>query len=233
MSEQQRAFNLTTGPRRHTKLIIFLIFLGILVLLVVTSFYSDFSLTGSLTKKIVDEVKPNSTIKFSADLTIPNLKINGNFQNVELKGNSDSFMYVDSGKFQLNSKNNYIILENYTGDISFNSEEILILNGKASKVFVNGIPIEPKTKSTLKTEIENFDYGSLIVENEVVIDKIKYISSGNIVLNGGKNVFNIENEEISFEDFMGDLRIENEKFSLNGYVKNLDIKGESGISVFS
>lgn len=212
---------------------IFAVFIIILGLLILTSFYSNISFTGLITNKIADEIKPNSTIKFSAELTIPDLKIDGNFQNVELKGNSDSFMYVDSGKFQLNSKNNYMVLENYTGDISFNSEEITFLKGKSSKVFVNGIPIEPKTKSTLKTEVEKFVYSSLIVEKEVVIKKLTYTASGKINLNDGKNIFNIENEEISLEDFVGNLKIENDKITLGGYVKKLNIKGVSGISVSS
>ena len=219
--------------KHYIEFAIFFIFIIILALLIIPSFYSDFSITGSLTEKIASEIKPNSTIKFSADLTIPNLEISGVFQNVELKGSSESFIYIESEKFRLNSKNNYIVLKNYTGDVSFNNENILALGGKSSKVFINGIPVEPKTKSTLKVSLESFNYGFLVVEKEAVIKKITYVSSGSIRLNDGKNVFNIENEEVSFEDFMGNLKIENGKLNLEGYVKNLDIKGKQGISVSS
>lgn len=216
----------------YVKLAIFFAFLIIVALLVATSLYPG-SLTGLITEKVVDEINPNSTIKFNAELTIPNLEISGNFQNVELKGGSESQIIVDNGKLQLNPKTNYIVLKNLTGEISLNKERMTLLDGKSSKIFINGIPIEPKTKNSLKTGIENFIYISLLVEKEVVIKNLAYTASGEVVLNNGKNTFSLENEEINFEDFVGDLKIENGKIFFNGFVKRLNIKGQSGISVSS
>ena len=218
----------------YIKLGIFLVFIGILGLLILTSFYSDGSFTGLITEKVVNEIKPNSTIKFAADLTVPILKIDGNFQRVELRGNSESFLEIESEKFQLNSKSNYITLENYTGDISFDGEKISALKGKASKVLVNGIPVEPKTKSTVKVSLgKEFSYSLFSAEKDVVIKELIYTASGIVNLNDGKNIFNIDNEEITLQDFLGNIKIENERFKLDGYIKNLDIKGQSGISVSS
>ncbi len=220
--------------KTYIKLGIALIFFGILGLLIITSFYSDSSLTGLITEKVVSEVKPNSTIKFVADLTIPVLKIEGNFQKVELKGNSESFLYVESERFSLDSKSNYITMENYTGEISFDNEKISALKGKASKVLINGIPIEHKTKSTVKVSFgKEFFYSSFSAEKDVVIKELIYATSGTIKLNDDKNIFNVENEEITLRDFVGDIKVENQKFKLDGYIKNLNIMGKSAISVSS
>ena len=231
--------DITYLPKRNKKKLyinlgIAFVFFGILGLLIMTSFYSYGSLTGLITEKVVGEVKPNSTIKFNADLTIPVLKIDGNFLKVELKGNSESFFDIESERFELNSKSNYITMENYTGEISFDGKKISSLKGKASKVLVNGIPVEHKTKSTVKVSLgKEFLYSSFSAEKDVVIKKLIYTTSGNINLNDGKNIFNIDKEEITLQDFFGNIKAENEKFKINGYIKNLDIKGQSGISVSS
>ena len=218
----------------YIKLGIFFAFIGILALLIITSFYSDGSFTGLITEKVSNEIKPNSTIKFVAELGIPNLKIDGNFQKIELRGNSESFLDVESERFELNSKSNYITMENYTGEISFDGEKISALKGKASKILVNGIPVEHKTKSTVKVSLgKEFFYTLFIAEKDVVIKELIYTTSGNINLNDGKNIFNIDDEEITLQDFFGNIKAENERFKLNGYIKNLDIKGQSGISVSS
>ena len=214
----------------YTVLAVFLVFISILAYLIVTAFYPNLSLTG----KIIDEVRPNSTIAISAKLGIPDLEISGNFQNVKISGNSESSLYIEGSKFPLAAKNNYLTMENFSGDISFNQNEIIGLKGKAFKVSVNGVPIEPKIKgTTLKVSVDNFNYNDLAVVEEVVIKEMSYSTSGEININNGKNIFNLENEKISIEDFVGDLKIFGDNFSLDGFVKKLDISGKSAITISS
>ena len=218
----------------YIKLGIFFVFSAILGGLIITSFYTNGSLTGFITEKIVQEVRPNSTIEFNAELTIPSLSIDGNFQKVELRGNSESFLDIESERFSLNSKSNYITIENYTGEISFDGEKISKLKGKATRIFVNGIPIQPKTKGAMKVSLgSEFYYSYVDVKKEVVIKEMSYSTSGEIIINNGKNIFNLENEKISIEDFVGDLKIFGDKFNLDGFVKKLDIRGKSAITISS
>lgn len=208
------------------------VFAFIFGLLILTSSYGG-SFTGLITEK-VSEAKPNSTIKFTGDLTVPALKIDGNFQKVEFRGNSESTFDVESERFSLDSKSNYITLENYTGEIFFDNEKISTLKGKASKVVVNGIPVEHKTKSTVKVSFEKeFFYSYFSAEKDVVIKELIYETSGTVNLNNGKNVFNIDNEETTLQDFVGNIKVENQKFKLDGFIKNLNIMGKSAISVSS
>ena len=209
---------------------IFFIFVLILGYLLLSSFYPKISFTG----KIIDEIKPNSTIAISADLGIPDLKISGKFQKVETSGSSEFPLFIEGSKFQLAAKNNYLTLENFTGDVSFSQNEILGLNGKAMKVSINGVPIEPKLKgTTLKVSVDNFNYNDLSVEKEVVIKSLSYSTSGTININNGKNIFTLENEEMIVENFVGDLKILGGKFKMSGFVKKLDINGKSAISISS
>ena len=228
MSHGGGAMEMHSSHGSQKRLIVFSIFIGILAFLVVTSFYDEISLTGSF----ISNVNPNSTTKFYAELTSPSLDIKGNFEKIELKGSSDSFFYVGDQKFLLNSKNNYIVLNNYTGEMAFDSESISILDGKAASVAVNGIVVEPNEKDTLKISFDkSFDYSFLSIEKNILVEKIFYSSSGIIKINGGKNVFNIEEESINVKNFVGGLKIENNKFKLNGSIESMEILGENTISV--
>jgi len=212
----------------HSRLIIFSIFIAILAFLIVTSFYDGASLTGNF----INGDRPNSTTKFYAELTSPNLDIKGSFEKIEIRGGSDSFFYVGDQKFRLSSTKNYIILENYTGEMSFNPENIKNLEGKALKVTVNGIVMEPNEKDSLKVSFDKeLRYSFLNIESEVLVEKMFYSSSGIIRINNGKNVFNIEDENIGVKNFIGSLRIENDKFKMNGSIESMEIQGQNKILV--
>lgn len=224
-----------SNMKNHTRIIVFLIFLAILSLLVITSFFGDFSLTGRTISNVINENATQSNIKIEADLTAPSLELDGIYEKVELKGGSNSFIYIGNEKFQLDGSNsNLIIINNYNGKIFFNPESIVKLNGKATKVTINGIPIEPNSKKTLKVSLdENFNYNILKVEKTVFIKELSYITFGLIKLNDGKNILKIMDEEINLKNFMGDIRVENKKIKISGFVEKLEILGDSGISVSS
>ena len=71
------------------------------------------------------------------------------------------------------------------------------------------------------------------IEDKAVIKDLSYSTSGTLILNNGKNIFTLENEEISFVDFVGNLKIIGSKFKMDGFVKKLDISGKSAISITS
>lgn len=220
--------------KNHHKLIAFLIFLSILALLIYTSFNGS-PFTGSVITGSVIGVTENNSLRFNAELTTPNLELEGNFEKVEILGGSDSFFYVGNQKFDLgNSERNYLIFENYEGEISSKENGITLMKGKASKVTMNGILITSQTKDTTKVNFEgNFDFNSLEIKEKVSIKELAYITSGIVRLNEDKNIFNLNNEEIVITNFNGDLIIENGRSKFNGYVRKLDIKGDSEVSVFS
>ena len=211
------------------RLIVFSIFIAILAFLVVTSFYDS---AGSLTGNFISSINPNSTTKFYAELTSPSLGIKGNFEKIELKGGSDSFFYVGDQKFKLNEKNNYISLKNYTGEITFDSESISKLSGKATEVSVNGMVVQPNERDSLKVSFDSaFKHTFLDIEKEILVNKIAYVSSGIVKINGGKNIFNLNDETIKIENFIGSLKMENGKFKMNGTIESMEIQGQNKISV--
>lgn len=210
------------------KLIVFGIFASLLVILLFTSL-GNFSFTGSIINSGPDV---NNSLLISADLTIPTLSFDGEFKEIKLEGGSDSFLYVGNQKFSLaNSENNYIILTNYKGEISFDKKVISQLNGKATEVSVNGVPISSKSDGMIKIYFDTtFDYNILGLKEGAFIKKLEYSTSGSLRLDE-KTTIDLNNDTLKIERFYGDVQIENNRFKIQGYLQGLDVKGEQQISV--
>ena len=222
--------------KKHIMLITFLIFLGILSFLIYTSFYDvsffDNGITGNLIMGDSSEQEGKS-VQIDGDLTeIPSLKLKGNFENVEITGSSGSYIYIDSQKFYLgNSLNNYIVLENYSGEISFDDSEISSLSGGITRAVINGVEITP-AKTSMKVKLENpIDYNSLKIENQVLVKKLFYATSGVLKINGEKNIINLYNENISIGNFAGNIEIEKDRLKIQGTAKSLNVEGDSKINI--
>ena len=214
--------------KHRTKIIVFGIFLIVLFALVYTSFYG-LPLTGNIIKNTPDS---NNSIFISADLTVPVLLLDGEFENVNIRGGSNSFFYVGDKKFPLsNSKDNYIVLTDYDGKISFDENVLSSLKGKAMKVSVNGVLMVSKSDDKMKISFEDdFNYNVLEMKKGASIKKLDYETSGTLKL-GEKTIINLEHDNLVLERFYGDVKIENKHFKLKGYFQSLNIKGDQQISV--
>ena len=224
--------------QKHEKVIIFLIFLGILIFLILTSFSDNIPfakkiITGEFIKNnFNDENATEKTIKFESGLTVPELSLKGEFEKIELSGSSNSFLYFGNQKFELGKiNNNFFVFKNFKGMISFDEEKITGFDGKVSEVTINGILVEP-IKETAKVGFgELFNYKSLEITREVSIEKLTYMTSGLVKLNNGGEIFNLNNDEITIENFRGNLIIDKGKFNAKGEIKKLSIIGESKINI--
>jgi hypothetical protein len=232
--------NFEKGVQKHEKIIIFLIFLGILFFLVYTSFSDNLPfvkkiMTGEFIK---DNFNKNNisdkNIRFESELTIPELSFDGKFEKIEMSGSSNSFLYVGGQKFELGKiRNNFFVFKNFDGEISFDGEKITEFKGKVSDVTINGVLVTPVKNTTKISLEEGFNYQFLEINNGVSIKEITYITSGLIKLNNGEQVFNINNNEITIKDFYGNIIIDKEKFNADGYIGELSIVGESNINIQS
>lgn len=215
--------------KHHWKFIAFLVFLLILGGLWYTSVHP-----GSFTGNFISSFNSggNSTIRINADLKVPSLQLDGNFGEVDFRGNSDSYLYVEGEKIKMSSMSNYVALEGYRGKISFDEKKISLLKGTASRVLVNGLPVESASNSNVQVSLDkDFQYIFLNLENASKINKIDYVSSGVISVNNGKNNFDADNNRIILTNFIGAMTIQNGKFRPDGYVQRLDINGGMNLSV--
>jgi len=198
--------------KHHIWMTLILIFAGILGFLVYTSFYNPdlgFSLTGNVIQENFDE----TGIKISTHVEPPEeMTIKTEIEKLEIKIQETGSLTIGKENFEL--KKASLILDNFNGKISFNKDEIIELDGKASKVFVDGIPISNKDK--LEINIQNSKY-SFLKLNNFYLDSLSYITSGRIKLNNEKAIINIDNEEFKIKKFRGTLEINSQELRLNGY----------------
>ena len=68
------------------------------------------------------------------------------------------------------------------------------------------------------------------IEGNFYIDKLDYETSG--ILNfGDSNHLALRGDNVTINEFIGDLEIKDGKMFLKGYVKSIDIEGAQRISV--
>ena len=216
----------------YFKLLLFLSFFGIFFFFVYTSFFGGTGLTGSLvsTGGIITGTTPENLINFSAEMTIPPMALEGKF---ELSAGGNSFLQIGDQKSSLeNFRDNYIVLENYEGEISFDEKEILNLDGRASGVTINGIFMTPNKKGTSRVSLQNpLPYFSLNIMDEVRAKKISHKTSGFANVGNGKNLIKLDNEQVSITNFVGDMKLAKGKIILLGKIQRIDVSGEQKVYV--
>ncbi|MBI5803091.1 hypothetical protein HY448_00165 [Candidatus Pacearchaeota archaeon] len=232
--EIEYVHNKKKNKKFYLKLGLFFAFVGIFSLIIYTSFYGGFGFTGSVVSE--SSLVGNSeqkTIDLNAELTSPELDLSGFFEKVEISGGGESYLEIGDQKFYLgNSNGNYIILNDYDGQIAFDGKILSNLKGRASEIIINGISMSSQSKDTSKVNLQSpFNYKLLELGNQVQIKKVSYTASGKVNLDNGKNEISITDEQITMGGFKGHIKSANENIILSGKIQSLDISGETKIHV--
>lgn len=200
-------------------LLIFL-FLIIIGFLIYTSFYNpEFvqNVAGNVIKKEVF-----NPISIRAELDPPeNFKTTTKSDKIELKI-SGSF-FVDNKKYDLSTAS--LVIDNFDGIISLDSKNVII-NGKATKIFVEGIPIMGKLKISINNK---YDYLKM---NNVYISSWSYDTSGIVRLQNDKIVVNLEDDRFSVGKFIGNVEKSGSNFKIDGSAEEVSA-GEINIKADS
>ena len=213
--------------KHHLVLTVIIIFVGILGLLIYTSFYNpEFkqTITGNIIKNTEKDPNIENSAEFEAILSIPEqFKINSQVNKISLKISQPTILYFGDKKIELDKKSS-IIIDDFQGKIEINSNTLNNFNGKATKIFVNGLPITQTSGSVTKIEFQEelgYDYIKL---NEFYIDSLSYITSGKLKINKNKITINLDEERIAINDFFGDMKLDKKELELNGFIDQSHVK---------
>ena len=205
--------------KNHIWLYITLIFLGIFIFLIYTSFYNP-DLPKTLTGNII---KNNNNINFAnlivieANLGVPeNLLINSKMNKLSFRITNPTDLNVGKQKISLDDKTS-IIVDNFDGKFIINSKNIKQLSGKGSKIFINGLPIDDISGSDFKISFEDSFGYSFLELNQFSTNSISYLTSGVIGINNNKIIVRLKNENSNINKFQGDLEINRNTLKLRGY----------------
>lgn len=219
-------------PPKRSKRLIFLsgLFLFVLAVIIYSSFFADLSIIGHS----ISEGETQENIPILAELnSVPLITFNIELSSISLSNLEGEFFYVGDQRFSMNNTNK-IFIANYKGKTTFNDSLITKLDGKASHVFVNNIPIFPSSGDDIKVYIEEpITYSSLEILEGYSKKKIQYTTSGKVLFGAQKSLVNLDKDYISIEEFIGKLKVINKRLFLEGNSQKLDISGSQEISISS
>jgi len=210
----------------HIKISIFIIFAGILLLIVYSSFYPN-SVSKSITGNAMQDLKIENSVEITAELNAPDkLETTGLIEKVEIKIKDPSELSIGKEVIELSSSTS-IIIDNYQGDLFTESNTITRLNGKTNKIFINGLPLTAQNNTKISISPTGFDYLKL---NNIQLNSLSYSASGKVSLNNKKITVNLNNEEINIDKFVGNLEIKKGSLNLKGYIDKANIQKIIGVS---
>lgn len=178
--------------------IIIILFILVLGIVIYTSFFnSDWTqieITGDF---LSSELNPNESVNINANLSMDSLELEGVFDKVIFT--SVSQINVKIGKSNFKTKNNSkIILEDYEGEIVFDSKKIIKLDGDADRIETEGGSYEEETDISL----ENLKYKNLKIE-DVYIRKFEQPVSGIVDVEG--TYASLDNDNLLMKKFKGTI----------------------------
>lgn len=216
--------------RNHYLIYIFFSFLFIVFFLFITSSGGNFNITGNLISENFNEnLNLTKELKINAELSKTSFNLKTDIEKVSIEGRSDSYLYAGDQKFSLSNKSsNYIVLDEFDGDLYFNEDSVSKLKGKAENAEINGVKVSSKSGRRIEVELDKeLDFLELDL-NGFKLSRISYITSGKIEI--GNDKFNLNDEKLVINSFSGNLKM-NDEMTLKGNIDNMDIIGDSKISV--
>lgn len=210
-------------PERRKSLgknfIIFLVFILIVGIILLTTFGDKISISG----RAGGPINENESVSFSSELETPNIKLEGEYPEITIIGFEGSSLKVGGNEFFLEESENTIIITDFSGEINFNEESIYFLEGKASKIIINGLPIEKKRKQIKISVEEGMYYHSILFKEKVYIKEINDRLSGKIYF--GEEIMNLKDEYLKISDFFGRVYAESGETELEGTALKIGITG--------
>jgi hypothetical protein len=209
------------GTRSKRKYLVFLAVLLILGLITIIIFLGGLNFTGN----IVDSLGSNNTFEVKASLSVPEINLDGDYEEIIFSFGQSS-LYVDNKRVPLEGLDNKIVLRNFNGFFSFKEGDILKLDGKASEITINSVPISSDEGTKIKVLMTpGANYKSIEIKERAYLKSLDYISSGQISL--GENLLKINSERVVFKNYLGSLSVIEGNLVLNGIVESIRVEGDS------
>lgn len=146
--------------RFRYKGIIIVLFILVLGIVVYTSFFNSDWTNVNLTGDFLNPgTNPNESSEIKANLSLKSLELDGVFDKVTFTSVSQVSAKIGKSPFTIKNDSK-IILENYDGEIVFDSEKIIELDGDADRIETEGGSYEEETDINL----EDLEYENLKIE---------------------------------------------------------------------
>jgi hypothetical protein len=206
----------------RTKTFVFLCFVFVLGLIVITSMYGG----GGITGNVVSSLDKNNSVEIQTSLFFSEISLDGEYPEVIIFLDKGSFLDMGDKRIDFDNSQNRIVLNDFKGEVEINKRNIQKLEGKVSKITFNNIPVNLQKGGKIKVSLSpDTGYSFFEINKGVYLKEFSLITSGEII--SGKDSLVLDSEKVFFRDYFGGLRIEEGKLIFDGLVKNLEIQGDS------
>lgn len=213
--------------RRHTyhkkrvgkKTLIFVSFLIVVAIILFTTFSDKISITGNTVKMPTE----NNSFFISMETEVPEINLKGYYSEIEIIPRRNSEIILGDKAIYFDKMSNSLVLENFDGKIEFDKNSIKILDGKASKATVNGIPMTGKNGREIKVSIDSeSNYLELSIKPDFYLNELNLSSSGKIKLNN--DIIELNKDPVIIKNMAGSINIKENKMFFEGLTTGLEIK---------
>lgn len=210
--------------KSRKKPIIFLIFLSTIMLILF------FTFSDKIDMSIIPQTMGN-TIKIpNAENYIP-IKLTTNIPNINFKL-ENSIIHIttplnqnfilDEKIISLNKPSSTLILENFSGILEIDEDKIHSINGKVSRVTINGVPIENNNNQKMNIDTSSeIKYESIEFKTETYLKEASFLASGIINIDG--NNINLNEDYLELNNLLGIFSITRKQLSFEGKTNKINI----------
>jgi hypothetical protein len=202
------------------KTFFFLSFLLVVGIVLFSTFYS-----GSITGKTISSLNQTNLLNIQTSFSFPEINLKGEYTEVIFSVDKNTIISLDNKQVSLTEPNNQIILKNFKGNVDLNENYIEKLDGRASEIIINNVPINLKSGKKIYFVLSpNSNYDSLEIKEEVYLKDFSFETTGSI--NFGSDYLNLNSENVQFKNYIGSFKIQDKKLILQGFVESLKIEGD-------
>lgn len=195
-----------TKPKKSRKWMMMLI--GVFLFIFLFVFYTSFvnPSFGNVTGNVVSEPGVVNGVSVLVNLNVPeNFKVDTRMDKIDMKVKGG--FIVDGKDYDLESAS--VVIDDFDGEVSF-TDDNLVVDGKTTKIFIEGIPITGKIKVRFDNEYSYLKLGNFYSSG------FGYDASGIVRLDDEKVVVNLDDELFKVKKFTGDLEKRGSSFRLTG-----------------
>tara|TARA_Y100000310_G_scaffold326190_1_gene390763 strand:+ start:1988 stop:2674 length:687 start_codon:yes stop_codon:yes gene_type:complete len=205
MPDEEAEVVLSKPKRKHRWTIMLVgVFLFIFLFLLYTSFFNPNF--GQITGNVIKENVVGG-VPIQVNLQSPeSFEVDGRMDKVDMK--VDGSFFVDEKRYDLESAS--VVIDNFNGEVSFDEKRVVV-DGKATKIFIEGIPITGKISVKFDNQYSYLKLGNFYLKN------FEYSASGIVRLQDEKVVVNLEDDLFKVKKFYGDLEKRGNTFRLSGF----------------
>ncbi len=211
-------------PKHHRagkKMFIFLLFLFVISLIVFTTVYNvDTPFTGRII-----QFDTNSSVKIGLESNAPETNLKGDYQTVIIEGLTGPKVIISEKTISLNQGENKLEIYGFSGQIKLDGQQINLLDGKTTKIVLNGIDIEDTGGKKIRIYLKENPYRTFSIDEEIALKNINFIGSGVLTLE--EDSVKINKEQIVIPDFFGKIKLDSGKILLDGSVNEIQITGKN------